>query len=151
MKTLATFFLVAYLATTINGMSLFLEHKMLPDWDNLKVTWGINPFSPDNFVGMPLTEADAKAQGWTKEKGCGEVNGNRYMFMGDTAVMLIYNTHGNISGLATAVPKGIHSFVQFNIIPSSVLIKSDFLRSPIQLPVKEYPKTVQRRGKSMDY
>ena len=121
MKILATFFLVAYLATTINGMSLFLESKMLPEWDNLKVTWGINPFSSDNFVGMPLTEADAKAQGWTKEKGCGEVNGNRYMFMGDTAVMLIYNAHGNISGLATALPKGIHSFVKVKIILNSAL------------------------------
>jgi hypothetical protein len=124
MKIIAAFLIVASLATTINGTSLFLESKMskmLPAWDNLKVTWGINPFSHENFVGMPLTEADAKAQGWTKEKSCGEVNGNRYMFMGDTAVLLIYNTHGNISGLATALPKGIIHSLNFKIILNSVL------------------------------
>lgn len=70
------------------------------------MTWGLNPFSPENFVPMPRTESAAKAQGWTKEKSCDEVNGNRYMFKGDRTVLLIFNTHGDIAGIAAALPKG---------------------------------------------
>jgi len=92
--------------------SLLVSHSLAfmlknPDWSDLKVTWGADPFGPSNFVSMPRTVAEAVAKGWVREKNCSQVNGNRYIFGGDRAVMLIFNAAGNIAGLATAVPKGL--------------------------------------------
>ena len=77
------------------------------NWDNLKVTWGINPFSSESFASLPRSEKEAIANGWTKEKSCGQVNGNRYVLKGDRAVMLIFAKSGLIAGIATAIPKGL--------------------------------------------
>ena len=49
------------------------------NWNNLKVTWGINPFSSNNFAPLPRTENEAIQKGWTKEKDCSQVLGNRYV------------------------------------------------------------------------
>jgi hypothetical protein len=65
-----------------------------PAWNDLKVTWGFNVFSPDVFVSMPRTETDAIRLGWTREKSCPQVNGNRYMFRSDRAVLLNFNANG---------------------------------------------------------
>jgi hypothetical protein len=35
-------------------------------WDDLKVTWGINPFSSNNFVSLPRTESAALSKGCFK-------------------------------------------------------------------------------------
>jgi len=111
--------------TALLGLSqaLFLgshDHKAMEatNWDNLKVTWGINPLSSQNFVAMPRTQKEAIAQGWTPEKNCSEVNGNRYMFAGDRAVLLVFNTAGNIAAIATAIPKGLpYNFPSKQIAP----------------------------------
>ena len=42
-------------------------------WDDLKVTWGINPLSSSGFNSLPRSEADAKSQGWVLEKDCSQV------------------------------------------------------------------------------
>ena len=76
-------------------------------WDDLKVTWGVNPFGSNNFVSLPRTEQEAIGKGWTKEKSCGQINGNRYVLKGDRAVMLIFAKSGLIAGIATAIPKGL--------------------------------------------
>ena len=76
-----------------------------PDWNNLKVTWGINPFGANNFVAMPRTVSEAISKGWVKEKGCSQINGNRYILNGDRAVMLLFNEAGAIAGISSAVPK----------------------------------------------
>ena len=34
-------------------------------WNNLKVTWGINPFGANNFVSLPRDVADALKKGLT--------------------------------------------------------------------------------------
>lgn len=97
-----TFFILITF-TTIFGLarSIYLSPvdenenaKNNPDWNDLKVTWGINPFSSSHFVKMPRTEAEAIKEGWTREKNCSTVNGNRYMFKGDRAVLLSYNAAG---------------------------------------------------------
>ena len=75
--------------------------------DYLKVTWGVNPFGSNNFVSLPRTEQEAIGKGWTKEKSCGQINGNRYVLKGDRAVMLIFAKSGLIAGIATAIPKGL--------------------------------------------
>ena len=40
-------------------------------WDDLKVTWGVNPFT--SYKSLPRTATDAINQGWTLEKTCGQV------------------------------------------------------------------------------
>lgn len=106
MKFVLLFIFVGALTLTlVNSMSLLIDTRN-DAWNDLKVTWGINPFSPDHFVSMPRTETDARAQGWTKEKSCPEVNGNRYMFMGDRSTLLIFNANGDIAGISSALPKG---------------------------------------------
>lgn len=85
-------------------------------WNDLKVTWGINPLGSNNFVSMPRTVSDAVKKGWAKEKSCGEVLGNRYVLNGDRSVILIFNADNLIAGIATAVPKGLpHNFPSKNI------------------------------------
>ncbi|CAH1256151.1 Hypp1602 [Branchiostoma lanceolatum] len=74
-------------------------------WDDLKVTWGVNPLN--SYHSMPRTVKDADAAGWKLEKSCGEVNGDRYILEDDPAVLLVFNAEGNIGGIATKVPKGL--------------------------------------------
>ncbi len=76
-------------------------------WNDLKVTWGLNPFDSKFFVSLPRTEAEAREKGWKREKNCSQVNGNRYMQNGDRAVMLIFNANGIIAGVASGIPKGL--------------------------------------------
>ena len=76
-------------------------------WNDLKVTWGINPFGSNNFVSLPRTEQEARNKGWVKEKNCSQVNGNRYILKGDNAVLLIFSSSGLIAGIASQIPKGL--------------------------------------------
>ena len=76
-------------------------------WNDLKVTWGINPFGSNNFVSLPRTEQEARNKGWVKEKNCSQVNGNRYILKGDKAVLLIFSSSGLIAGIASQIPKGL--------------------------------------------
>ena len=69
------------------------------DWNDLKVTWGINPFGSNNFVSVPRTEQEAKNKGWKPQKGCSDgVNGNRYVLNSDLSTILIFNANGIIAG-----------------------------------------------------
>ena len=77
------------------------------NWNDLKVTWGINPFGSNNFVSLPRTEQEARNKGWVKEKNCSQVNGNRYILKGDKAVLLIFSSSGLIAGIASQIPKGL--------------------------------------------
>lgn len=111
MKVLISLFLLNAASSLVNSMSmpmLFIDTKNTKNeaWNDLKVTWGANPFSQNNFVAMPRTETEARAKGWTKEKSCPEVNGNRYMFTGDTSNLLIFDANGDIAGIASTLPKG---------------------------------------------
>ena len=118
MKTLfLTLFIT--LSLTVLGHSLVIQKRdnvniipeaklsEEPEWNDLKVTWGINPFDSNNFFSLPRTVADALKQGWAREKNCSEVNGNRYILNGDRAVMLIFDSRGAIAGIASGIPKGL--------------------------------------------
>jgi charged multivesicular body protein 7 len=77
-------------------------------WNDLKVTWGVNPFGSNSFVALPRTVFDARSKGWTAGKGCADgVNGNRYTLAGDRSVILLFNKDGNIAGMSSAVPKNL--------------------------------------------
>ena len=76
-------------------------------WNDLKVTWGINPFGSNNFVSLPRTEQEAISKGWVREKNCSEVNGNRYILKGDNSVLLVFARSGLIAGIASQLPKNL--------------------------------------------
>ncbi|CAF0898530.1 unnamed protein product [Brachionus calyciflorus] len=101
------FEIILLVALNIALGQCFLFNKANGKWNDLKVTWGINPFNSKNFQSLPRTEAEAVSLGWTKEKNCSQVNGNRYIFNNDNAVLLIFDVRGIIAGIATSIPKGL--------------------------------------------
>lgn len=92
------------LASVLNTSSFLFGGEA---WDDLKVTWGINPLDSTALNSLPRTETDAKNQGWVLEKDCSEVNGNRYILNNDPAVLLIFDHKGIIAGIACKIPKGL--------------------------------------------
>jgi hypothetical protein len=52
---------------------LFFGGRGGPEWNSLRTTWGLNPFSANNFVKQPLTVEEAKSAGF--EQLPGECNG----------------------------------------------------------------------------
>lgn len=79
--------------------------KSETDWNDLKVTWGMNPFDSNSFVSLPRTESEAIIKGWVKDKDCSQANGNCYILHGDRAAILIFEVRGIIAGIASAIPK----------------------------------------------
>ena len=98
-----------YLTVLVVGLAACGEGFLFSStsWDDLKVTWGINPFDSNIFFSLPRNEPEAIKKGWTREKNCSQVNGNRYILNGDGAVMLIFANSGIIAGIAAQVPKGL--------------------------------------------
>lgn len=76
-------------------------------FNDLKVTWGINPFNSQYFQTVPQVETDAIKEGWSLEKTCGQIIGKRYIKNGDRSVMLIFGVNGMIAGISTAIPKNL--------------------------------------------
>jgi hypothetical protein len=76
-------------------------------WNDLKVTWGMDPFNPNYFVSLPLSEAAAVQAGWIKENDCSKINGIRYFKNNDRSVMSVYGADGLIAGISSAIPKNL--------------------------------------------
>jgi len=82
------------------------------EWNDLRVGFGINPFSSTTFDTLPRTVADALNAGWAlddKAGNCGTkgsyFNGNRYTKNGDQAAMLLFDKNGYIAGIQAGIPK----------------------------------------------
>jgi hypothetical protein len=76
------------------------------NWNDLKRTWGINPFG-NSFVSMPRTVNDAIKQGWILDKNCSQTHqGNRYT-NGDNMTMLLFGNDGEIAGISAGIPKNL--------------------------------------------
>lgn len=97
--------LCTILAASVCGSTALLFGNN-EDWNDLKVTWGINPFG-SNYVSMPRTEAEAISKGWTKDRDCSNGKGIRYVLKGDRAVMLLFGADGVIAGISAGVPKNM--------------------------------------------
>lgn len=69
---------------------------------------------------MPLTVNEAVKKEWKLEKGCDQVNGNRYILNGDRAVLLVFETSNNIAGIATGFLKNL----PFNFL---MQLQSDYM------------------------
>lgn len=77
------------------------------EWDDLRVTWGINPLASNSYNKLPRNLDDAKSQGWVLEKDCSQVNGNRYILNNDPAVLLIFDNKGTIAGIASKISNNL--------------------------------------------
>lgn len=88
-------------------------------WNDLKVTWGFNPFNSNYFSQLPQKESDAVRLGWTKDKDCSQnFRGSRYLLKSDKAILIIFDQSGQIAGIGTTIPKGLpYNFPSKNIQP----------------------------------
>jgi len=79
-----------------------------PDWDTLRVTWGINIASDNVFTKMPLKIKKALEKGYIKEKtgaSCsGKFLGERYVKSVGNGIAVLYDHNGYIAGLQAYFP-----------------------------------------------
>ncbi|XP_076104028.1 uncharacterized protein LOC143072809 [Mytilus galloprovincialis] len=145
MKASVLVVVLAFCAIHCNGF-LFGQDGT---WDNLRVTWGINPFGSMNFAAMPLTEADAKSKGFQKISDCGDssgLHGRRYVKDNDMALILIYDVQGYIAGISAAVSNSLA-----NGWPSTFLKNHPFVLSGNYYHISAYfvdPAIVCTSGRS---
>ncbi|KAL3847997.1 hypothetical protein ACJMK2_018884 [Sinanodonta woodiana] len=81
-----------------------------PNWNNLRVTWGMNPFNYNNYATMPRTEQDAILKGFVMKSNCNATRnfvGKRYWKDEDPSVMLLYDVNGYIAGIQIGIAKGL--------------------------------------------
>nr|XP_034327316.1 uncharacterized protein LOC105348281 isoform X4 [Crassostrea gigas] len=93
-----------------------------PEWDSLRVKWGLNIFSENNFRSLPRKVSDAHDSRFALLRDeCQEIEqakkegrksrakfaGRRYWKNNDPSVVLIYDTNGYVAGMQTAIPKKI--------------------------------------------
>jgi len=81
-----------------------------PEYDDLRVTFAINPLNLWRYNPMPRTLTDAVARGWSLHKdGCSKnknsLPGQRYILNGDISVILVFDANGYIAGLQMGIPK----------------------------------------------
>jgi hypothetical protein len=79
------------------------------DWNDLKTTWGLNPFSSIEYASQPRTTSDENMKGFVlMDNACTEDGspfaGQRYMTGGDPALVLLYDVNGLIAGMQTMLP-----------------------------------------------
>lgn len=105
------------LLLTLFGGSLAFLFDGDNKWNDLKVTWNINPLSSNAFVSMPRN-VNHDAMGFVRlDSFCngnqpkGPFAGIRYWKNNDPAVILLYDVNGIIAGIQTAVPKSSYPHV----------------------------------------
>jgi len=81
-----------------------------PAFDDLKVTFAINPLNFWRFNSVPRTLEDAVAEGWSLHNdGCANskdhLPGARYILNADLSVILVFDANGFIAGLQMGIPK----------------------------------------------
>ncbi|XP_060599048.1 uncharacterized protein LOC132752700 isoform X2 [Ruditapes philippinarum] len=87
--------------------SCFLFGRDQSNWNGLKVTWGLDPFS--SFQSMPRTRAAALSSQWVSLNpgGCSDnpkFMGERFIKSGDYGVILIFDVAGYIAGIQIGWP-----------------------------------------------
>ncbi|KAL3847552.1 hypothetical protein ACJMK2_018457 [Sinanodonta woodiana] len=82
-------------------------------WDNLRVTWGMDPFDPNYFVSMPRTQQDALSEGWVMKSDCNagrHFAGRRCWKDNDPSVMILYDVNGYIAGIQIGISKDVKTW-----------------------------------------
>jgi len=92
-------------------VAVFTGVLSTPAWNDLRTTFGIDPFSKWDFAEMPrdlsqdTKEFTLMDNGDTCASGAGPFVGKRYWADSDPAVILLFDGSGYIAGIQTAVPK----------------------------------------------
>lgn len=111
---MATFHIISAFFLPLLAQGLVLD-SLLPkvnqsNWNDLRVTWGINPFSSYNYAELPRTKVDAEAKGWVNMApgtACGgnaHFKGLRYWKNSDLAAILVFDANGYIAGIQAGFP-----------------------------------------------
>ncbi|KAK0065125.1 hypothetical protein Bpfe_005683 [Biomphalaria pfeifferi] len=99
---------ILFIAMVISGSHCFLvDTPRELKWDNLRVTWGLDTHSPNYFSPLPRTVTDAIHAGFKKIGDCSVLahwRGQRFVKNDDYSLILLYDIHGFIAGIQTAVP-----------------------------------------------
>jgi len=98
-------------------------------WNDLRVTWGVNPFSQWDFAQVPRNMNSGDPKGFVMmddlcaTKGTPFV-GRRYWVPNDPSLILLYDVNGYIAGMQTLIPttdytpeaggRGAAAFVNYN-------------------------------------
>jgi len=83
--------------------------KSGPEWNGLRVTWSMNPFSKWGFNGLPRHINELTPEFKLVDQQCNKANakflGQRYRYNDDAAVTLLFDGNGTIAGIQTSAPK----------------------------------------------
>jgi len=78
-------------------------------WDDLRLTYNINPFGHFNRVPRTIRDPNFEEQGWVSiSADCannGAFNGNQYMVPGDYSAVLLFDVNGVIAGIQQLLNK----------------------------------------------
>lgn len=82
------------------------------EWDGLRVTWSLNPFSKWGFNSLPRKVTDLTKDFKLRDDQCSTANakflGKRYWYQEDPAVTLLFDKNGIIAGIQTSAPKSVY-------------------------------------------
>jgi charged multivesicular body protein 7 len=104
MKTVALLFCVCVFAlTAVQGST--------DNWDGLRVTFGLDPFSTWDFDSLPRDLSGNMQNFVLKDNQClvsgSSYLGQRYWYKNDPATILLFDVNGYIAGIQTVVMKSV--------------------------------------------
>lgn len=70
---------------------------------------------------------EAISAGWTMDRNCSQMNGNRFIKNGDRAVMLLFGAQGQIAGISAGIPKNLPYGFPSGVITPYFQDEGDFL------------------------
>lgn len=80
-----------------------------PDWDGLRATWSLNPFSSYAFASLPRDLSGKLGDFKPRDNQCNITGakflGQRYWAKNDPAITLLFDAKGIIAGIQTSVNK----------------------------------------------
>jgi len=121
-----------------------------PDWDDLKVTWSINPLNTWGFDAMPR-DLSGKLSGFeAKDDQCKVDNakflGQRYWYKQDPALVLLFDKNGIIAGIQTSALKS-------NYTPPAYAANKNYVDDGDYWTLTAYfvdPSTICTQGRTSD-
>jgi charged multivesicular body protein 7 len=121
-----------------------------PDWNNLRVTWNINPFSKYAFTAMPRDLSGSLSGFELRDDQCTVPNakflGKRYWYKKDPALSLLYDVNGIIAGIQTSMLKS-------NYTPPAYAINRNYIDDGDYYTLTAYfvdPSTICNGGRTAD-
>jgi len=121
-----------------------------PLWNNLRVTWSLNPLSPWGYKVVPR-DLSGKLDGFElRDDQCNVSDakflGQRYWYNKDPALSLLFDVNGIIAGMQTSAPKS-------NFTPPAYLINRNYIDEGDYYTITAYfvdPSTICSSGRTSD-